>query len=89
MIDEETLTDDEADRLFLLSKSDFANHMLLAAHAAHRCMELAPDGTEICETFMNPIGWLLQHAEDICPDGSSFPEYPDNVVPITQAMRRK
>ena len=85
----EYVNDAEADIQYELSKSDFANHLLLAAHAALRCMELAPDGTEITQTYLNPSHWLLQHAEEIRPDGSSFPEYANNVIPITKAMRRK
>lgn len=85
----EIMNDAEADLQFELSRSDFANHLLLAAHAALRCMELAPDGTEVTESYLNPSHWLLQHAEEIRPDGSSFPEYTDNVVPLSQFMRRK
>lgn len=85
----EFLTDDEADHQFEINKSDFANHLLLAAHAAQRCLELAPDGTEIVQTYLNPIHWLLQHAEDVMPSGELWPELPSNVIPITHAMRRK
>lgn len=88
MIDENIVSEEEADRLFEIYKSDFANHLLLAAHAAQRCMELAPDGTEISESYMNPICWLLQHAEEIMPSGEAWPELPDNVIPLSKYMRQ-
>lgn len=78
----------EADRQYELWKRHACNHMLQAAHALCECLAYAAEGEEVTP-YINISEFLVQEAESLCPDGSSFPEYPDNVIPISQAMRRK
>ena len=82
------MDDAECDRQFSLWKDHAANHMLQAAHALMETIRYADDGEEV-SPFINVAEFLIQEAENLRPDGSCFPEYPDNVVPISIAMRRK
>ncbi len=72
---------------FELWKNHATNHMLQAAHALGEAMTYAPEGEEIAP-FMNMVEFLIQEADSLSPSRESWPELPNNVIPITHAMRR-
>jgi hypothetical protein len=78
---------DEDEGQFTVWKNDAANHLLLAAHALTQAFYYDPDGNP--EWYQSRIGFLLQEADELRPSGEEWPEYADNVIPLSQYMRPK